>query len=155
MNRKQFLILIVTLLVLGGAGVALFWQDVSDYRASGAKIGAKLIPEIKVADVAQIELKDAKSHTTLVRQDTGWVVQERKSYPADFKAISDLIIKLIDLKVVQAEAIGESLWPRVDLLEPGKGEGAGTQIELKDASGKTLTNVIVGKQVRKKDPGNP
>jgi hypothetical protein len=155
MNRKQFLLLIVALLILGGVGIALFWQDLGDYRASGAKIGAKLIPEIKVAEVARIELKDAKSRVTLVRQETGWVVQERNSYPADFKAISDLIIKLIDLKVVQAESIGESLWPRVELVEPGKGEGSGTQVELKDAAGKTLTNVIVGKTILKKDPGNP
>ena len=54
MNRKQFLILVLALLVLGGAGIALFWQDIADYRASGAKIGAKLLPEFKLADVAQM-----------------------------------------------------------------------------------------------------
>ena len=59
MNRKQFLVLVVALLVLGGAGLALFWQDISEYRASGAKIGAKLLPNLKVADVAQLELRDA------------------------------------------------------------------------------------------------
>jgi hypothetical protein len=159
MNRKQFLILVVALLVLGGAGLALFWQDIADYRASGQKIGAKLLPSIKVADVAQIELRDAKSKVTLQRKDNGWIVQERGNYPADFKAISDLIIKLIDLKVVQSEQIGESLMPRVELVEPAKvknpGEGAGTQIELKDASGKTLANVVLGKTILKKDPGNP
>lgn len=155
MNRKQFLILILALLLLGGVGAALFWQDLSAYRASGAKIGAKLIPEIKVADVAHIELRDATSRATLLRKDTGWIVQERNGYPADFKAISDLIIKLIDLKVVQAETIGESLFPRVQLVEPGKGEGAGTQVDLKDAAGKSLVSVIVGKTILKKDPGNP
>src|SRR5688572_20915404 len=106
MNRKQFLILMVALLVLGGVGFALFWQDLADYRASGAKIGAKLVKDIKIADVAQIDLRDATSRVTLVRKDTGWIVPERSNYPADFKAISDLIIKLVDLKVVQAEAVG-------------------------------------------------
>ena len=38
-----------------------------------------------------------------MRKDNGWVVRERGDYPADFKAISDLIIKLTDLKVVQSE----------------------------------------------------
>jgi hypothetical protein len=159
MNRKQFLILVVALIVLGGASFALFWQDLSSYRESGAKIGAKLLPSIKVADVAQIELRDAKNKTTLVRKENGWVVQERSGYPAEFKAISDLIIKLIDLKVVQSDTIGESLMPRVQLVEPAKakdgGEGAGTQVELKDAAGKTLANVVLGKTILKKDPGNP
>src|SRR5687768_7716209 len=128
MNRKQFLILVVALILLGGAGLALFWQDIADYRASGQKIGAKLLPELKVADVAQMDIRDAKNKTTLQRKDNNWVVVERGNYPADFKAISDLIIKLIDLKVVQSEQIGETLMPRVELVEPAKvkneGEGA-------------------------------
>ncbi|MGZ5261764.1 MAG: hypothetical protein ACXWC0_29460, partial [Burkholderiales bacterium] len=61
MSRKQFVVLVLALIVLGGAGFALFWQDISDYRASGAKIGAKLLPSLKVADVAQVRLRDAKS----------------------------------------------------------------------------------------------
>jgi Domain of unknown function (DUF4340) len=155
MNRKQFLLLVLALIVLGGAGFGLFWQELSDYRASGAKIGAKLLPGLKVADVAQMQLRDAQSSVTLVRKENGWVVQERNGYPADFKAISDLIIKLADLKVVQADSIGAALLPRVELVEPGKGEGAGTQVEFKDAAGKTLANVVLGKKILKKDPGNP
>lgn len=155
MTRKQFLLLLVTFIVLGGAGIALFWQDIDAYRASGSKIGAKLLPELKVADVAQVELRDAKTHTTLVRKENHWVVQERDGYPADFKAISDLIIKLSDLKVVQADTVGESLLPRVELVEPGKGEGAGTLVDIKDSGGKSLAAVVLGKKILKKDRGNP
>ena len=155
MNRKQFLVLVLALVVLGAAGGVLLWQNMSAYQASGAKIGAKLMPQLKVADVARIELRDAKARATLIRKEQWWIVQERSGYPADFKAISDLIIKLADLKIVQAETVGESLLPRVELVEPGKGEGAGTQVELKDAAGKTLANVVLGKKVLKKDPGNP
>lgn len=155
MTRKQFLLLVLALLVLGGVGIALIWQETSSYQASGQKIGAKLLPNLKVADVAQIELRDAKSTATLVRKDTGWVVQERSGYPAEFKSISDLIIKLIDLKVVQAETVGESLLPRIALVEPGKGDGAGTRLTFKDAAGKTLSNLVLGKVILKKDPGNP
>ena len=155
MNRKQFLLLVLALVVLGAAGGALLWQNMSDYHASGARIGAKLLPQLAVADVARIELRDAKTRATLIRKEQWWIVEERGGYPADFKAISDLIIKLADLKVVQAETVGESLLPRVELVEPGKGEGTGTQVELKDAAGKTLANVVLGKKVLKKDPGNP
>ena len=157
MNRNQFLVLVLALIVLGAAGGMLLWQNTSDYQASGAKIGAKLMPQLKVADVARIELRDAKTRATLVRKEQWWIVQERGGYPADFKAISDLIIKLADLKIVQAETVGESLLARVELVEPAKsnGEGAGTQVELKDAAGQTLANVVLGKKVLKKDPGNP
>jgi Domain of unknown function (DUF4340) len=155
MNRKQFLVIVLALLVLGGVGIAIFWQNLDDYRASGAKIGAKLMPGLKLADVAQVELRDAKNKTTLVRKENHWIVQERESYPADFKAISDLIIKLSDLKVVQADTVGESLLPRVELVEPGKGDGSGTLVELKDPAGNALAGLVLGKKVLKKDPGNP
>src|SRR5215210_8463167 len=149
MNRKQFLVLVVVLLVLGGAGLAMFWQDIAAYRTAGSQIGGKLLPTLKMADLAQVELRDAKNRVTLVRKESHWVVQERDGYPADFKAISDLAIKLSDLKIVQADTVGESLLPRVELVEPGKGEGAGTQVELKDAAGKTLANVVLGKTILK------
>lgn len=155
MNRKQFLILLAALVVLGGASLALFWKDIDAYRVSGAKIGAKLLPGLTVAEVAQIELRDAKAKVTLVRKEKHWVVQERDGYPADFKAISELIIKLADLKVVQAESIGEVLYARINLHDPAKGEGSGTLVEMKDGAGKVLASVVLGKIVLKKDPVNP
>lgn len=162
MNRRQFLLLVVTLIVLGGAGAALFWQDLSAYRTSGAKIGAKVLPDVKLNEVAQVVVRDAKSQATLLRKDNAWVVQERGAYPANVQLISDMLIKLSELKVVQSETIGASLLPRVDLLEPVRTadsvkpvEGSGTLVEMKDASGKTLAGLILGKVVMKKDPGNP
>jgi hypothetical protein len=155
MNRKQFLILVVALVVLGGAGIALFYQEIAAYRTSGARIGAKLLPEFKLAEVAQVRLQDAKAQTTLVRKDTGWVVRERGDYPASFEDLSSLMVKLVELKVTQSENIGPSLLPRLALAEPGKGEGSGTLVEFKDAQGKTLARLVLGKTVLKKDPLNP
>jgi len=155
MNRKQFLILVIALVVLGGAGLALFWQDIAAYRASGAKIGAKLMPEFRIADVAEIRLQDAKNPVTLARRENAWVVQERGGYTANFQDIGDLMIKLAELKVTQSEQVAATLLPRLELAEPGKGEGAGTLVEFKDGSGKTLARLILGKKVLKKDPLNP
>ena len=120
MKRKQFIILVLALLVLGGAGIVVFRQDIAAYRASGAKIGAQLLPKFKLAEVAQVKLRDAKSQTTLVRKETGWVVRERGDYPANFADISDLMVKLVELKVTQSEQVGASLLPRLELNEPGK-----------------------------------
>jgi len=165
MNRKQFLILVLALVVLGGVGLALFWQDIAAYRSTGAKIGARLLPNLKLADVAYIQLRDARHVATLARKDNRWVVQERGDYPANFQEISDAVIKLIELKVVQSEEIGASLLPRVALAPPPEKPSAdvkdeqakqtGTRVEMKDAAGKTLATLTVGKVVLKKDPGNP
>ena len=164
MNRKQFLVLIAALVVLGGAGLALFWRDIAHYRESGARIGAKLLPDFKVADVAQLRLQDAHSEVTLVNKGDRWVVQERGDYPANVQDIGSLVVKLLELKVTQAETVGVSLLPRVELVAPsntaatggtrGK-EGVGTLVEFKDKAGKVLASLILGKKVLKKDPLNP
>jgi hypothetical protein len=165
MNRKQFLILMIALVVLGGVGLGLFWQDIAAYRSSGAKIGARLLPDLKLADVAYIQVRDARHVATLARKDNRWVVDERGGYPANFQEISDVVIKLIELKVVQSEEIGASLLPRVGLAPPPEKPGAdvkedkaneiGTRVDMKDAAGKTLATLTLGKVVLKKDPGNP
>jgi hypothetical protein len=90
-------------------------------------------------------------------------VQERGGYNASFQEISDLLIKLVELKVTQSEQVSETLFPRLELAEPGKGkegagtkiEGIGTLIEFKDAAGKPITRMVLGKKVLKKDPMNP
>jgi len=158
MNRKQFLILVIALVVLGSAGLALFWQDIAAYRASGARIGAKLLPDFRIAEVTEMRLKDAQDEVTLVNKGDRWVVQERGGYPANFQEVSGLMVKLIELKVTQAETVGAGLFPRVELVEPGKSEakeGVGTLLEFKDKNGKTLASLILGKKVLKKDPLNP
>jgi hypothetical protein len=155
MSRRQFLYLVFALLVLGGAGLALFWQDIAAYRASGAKIGAKLLPGLKIAEVAEIRLQSPKYQVTLARKEKNWVVQERGGYPASFEEISDLMIKLVELKVTQSEQVGTSLLPRIELADPGKGEGGGTLVEFRDGAGKVLAGLVLGKTILKKDPLNP
>ena len=157
MNRNQFLWLMLAVVIMSGAGFALFWQDITAYRDSGAKIGAHLLPPMKVSDVAKLRLQDKTGEVTLAVKDKVWRVEQRGGYPADFAEISGLILKLLEAKVVQSEAVGASLHGRLDLLVPGKDvkEGAGTLVELSDAAGKVLVSMVLGKVSMKKDPMNP
>ncbi|MBI3937943.1 MAG: DUF4340 domain-containing protein [Betaproteobacteria bacterium] len=155
MNRRQFLILILALAVIGGTGLALFWQDIRAWRMKDPEMGARLLPGLPLNEVAQIRLQDAKDRVTLSLKGEHWVVDERAGYTANFQEIRDLLLKIAELKIVQVEKVGPSLLPRLELAEPGKGEGAGTLIEFRDKAGKTLGRAILGKKVLKKDPLNP
>ncbi|MEO8442151.1 MAG: DUF4340 domain-containing protein [Betaproteobacteria bacterium] len=160
MNRKTFLILLGMLLVLGGAGLALFWQDLGVWRSGGGgKIGYKPFAKLPANEVAQIRLFDGRNETTLVLKDSRWVVKQRGDYNASVQEIGDLLVKLPDLKVVQTENVGASLLPRLNLVAPAadakadaKIEGAGTQLELSDKGGKPLGSMLLGKIVVKKEP---
>ncbi len=157
MNRKQFLWLMLAVVIMSGVGMALLWKDLTAYRDSGAKIGAQLLPPMKVSDVAKLRLQDKTGEVTLAVKDKVWRVEQRGGYPADFAEISGLILKLLEAKVVQSEAVGASLHGRLDLLAPGKDpkEGTGTLVELSDAAGKVLVSMVLGKVSMKKDPMNP
>ena len=178
MNRKTFLILLVLLLVLGGAGLALFWQDLGVWRSAGSKIGSKPFEKLAVSQVAQIRLFDGKNEATLALKDGRWVIRQRGDYSASVQEIGDLLVKLPDWKVVQTENVGASLLPRLNLVAPpgnakagtadakpdaktetkmetgaaAKAEGMGTQLELADKSGTVLGSILLGKIVVKKEP---
>ncbi len=164
MNRKTFLILIALLVVLGGAGLALFWQDLGAWRKADVKIGSRIFDQLTVNDVAQIRLKDGKGEATLALKDARWVVKQRGDYSANVQEIGDLLLKLPDLKVVQTENVGAALLPRLNLIDPakdpvkdpaketakdGKADSAGTLLELSDKSGKVIGSVLLGRKVIK------
>ena len=157
MNRKQFLWLMLAVVVLGGIGLGMFWRDLTAYKDSGAKIGAPLLTNIKVSDVAKLRIKDSQNEVTLILKDQVWRVEQRGGYPADFAEISGLILKLLDVKVTQSEMVGVSLHPRLNLVAPGGDakEGLGNLVELSDPNGKPLVSMVLGKVAMKKDPMNP
>ena len=152
------------MLFRSGAGLALFWNDLSAWRKADAKIGAKLFEKLAVNDVAQIQLTDGKGSVRLLIKDKRWVVEQRNGYGANNQDIGELLIKLTDLKVVQTESVGESLLARLNLVDPGKdaktdaksdakaddkADAKGTRLELFDAAGKSMASILLGKKVIK------
>jgi hypothetical protein len=145
MNRKQLILLFVILVVLGGAGLILLNRNRQSWTEPEAKMGQKVLPGFQVNDVSAIHVKGA-GDLHLVRKDDRWRVQERGDYPASFSEVSDLLLKLADLKVVQSEPIGQAQLGRLELEPPGKGSGAGTLVEFQNPQGKTLDSLLLGKK---------
>jgi hypothetical protein len=79
-------------------------------------------------------------------------VEEKDDYPANFERVSGLIRQLWELRPVQEFKVGPSQFGRLELVEPGQGDSAGTLVELKDKDAKNLAKIIVGKRnMRKSD----
>jgi hypothetical protein len=154
MNRKQFLILLALVVVIGAAGLLVYRGNNSSWHGGGAVMGQQLLPNFPVNDVAQITIKSGSSEVNLARRDNLWRMRERADYPANFQQISQLLMKLADLKVVQNVDVGPSQLGRMELLPPGSGDGTGTSIEFKDQSGKSLGSILLGKMHTKKPAAN-
>jgi len=124
MSRKQFLILLVALVVLAAAGAGVFWKDRAAWKRDDARLGEKLLPTLKAADVAEIVVRGERGEVHVAKSGAGWVVRERADFPADANVVSGLLQKLIDLKVVQTEPSGDTQRARLLLLEPKAAVGA-------------------------------
>ena len=145
MNRKQLILLLAALIVLGGAALVLRTRSQESSNTTDEKLGQKLLPNFQVNDVAMMRIQTT-SNLDLVKKNDRWCVQERNDYPANYSEISDLLLKMRDLKVAQSEPIGTSQLGRMHLAEPGTSPDAATLIEFKDAQGKVLQSVLLGKK---------
>jgi len=148
-SRKQFLIVLAVLLGLGVAAAVLVFSDSGGWRAGEAQAGRAIVPGLKVSDVAEIAVAGAPGAVHLVRTDRGWIVRERGDFPADVERIRDLLIKLADVRVAQAEPLPQSQRARLQLVDPKNKDdkNAGTLLELRDAKGKSLAHLLLGKKV--------
>jgi hypothetical protein len=144
MNRKQFVILLVLVAIVGGAGLMLHRKQASSWAGGGAAAGKKLLGDLPVNEVAQIVVKQAANQLTLAKQADLWRVCERDNYAANFSEISGLLLKLRDLKVIQAEKVGPSQLPRL-ALATGQGTNSATVVEFRDAGGKAIKTLLLGK----------
>jgi hypothetical protein len=153
MNRKQFIILLVLVVVVGAAGWIVRKNHQESWQSSGQTSG-KLLPNFPINDVAQVTIQSGTNTLHLVRRDNLWRVQERADYPANFSQISDLLIKLGDLKISQSQDVWPSQLGRFELLPPGAGADTGALLQFSDQNGKPINSVLLGKKHLKKPAAN-
>jgi hypothetical protein len=145
MNRKQFAILLVLLVILGGAGLLVQKHHNQDTDAgAGDETGKLLGDHFPINDVAAISIQQGTNMLNLAKQDDLWRVRERSNYPADFSKISGFLVKAGDLKILETEQVAASDLPRLQLA-PGQGTDSGVLLTLKDKDGKTLKALTLGK----------
>jgi hypothetical protein len=147
MNRKQFGILVLILILIGGAAWLLQNRRNREAGAGEQGTGQKLLgASFPMNEVAHISLQQNTNALTLFKKDDLWRVRERSGYPANFSMISAFLIKLGDLKVIQNEEIGPSQLPRLDLAPPGHGTNSGVIVDLKNKDENLIASLTLGKK---------
>jgi hypothetical protein len=155
MNLKQLSILIVLVIVLGGAGLFLHQRNTASWQASDRAGDEKLLGQFPLNDVAQITVKQAAGELNLIKREDSWKVGERANYPASFSEIQELLRKMWELKGVQRVKVGPSQLARLELVAPaaGKGTNGGTLVEFKDKGGKVIKSLLLGKKHMRQGQG--
>jgi len=146
MNRKQFIILVALVALVGAAGWMVHQRGQQSWQNAGESTGGKLLPNLPINNIAEITIQSGTNELTLAKRDNLWRVRQRGDYPADFSKISDLLMKFADLKTVQTEDVGPSELGRFDLLPPGPATNTATLLAFSDQGGKPLASVLLGKK---------
>jgi len=149
MNRKQFALLLFSLVVVGIGGLLVYNRQNDASRAGNAALGKKLLGKFDVNAVSHIALKQGTNALNLVKKDDLWRVRERNDYPANYSEISDFLLKVRDLKVVQSEQVGPSQLSRFELV-PGAGTNAALVVDFKGEKDKALQSLLLGKKHMRK-----
>ena len=156
MNRKQLILLVFVAAIIGLAGVMYSKRRQGEFQETSQQLGQKLLKDFPLNDVAQIQIRQA-GEATLSKKGDKWTVKERGEYPANESEIIDLLRKVWDLKVAQPISTEAALLSRFELIAPDKGSNsanAGTTLEFKDAAGKTLASLLLGKKHMKESPAS-
>ncbi len=153
MKSKSFLILTLICAVLG----SLAWILLQDKKPAAISApDAQILADTDVNAAASLSLRAAEDTLTLEKTGDIWTVTERYGYPADFGKIVDLIKKLKEMKSGRQFAVTDAIRDRLGLHDPegdtGETDTRAVRVVLKDASGKVLADLFIGK-AREADAG--
>ena len=149
MNARLAAILVVLLVILGGAALLYQYQERSERPVNSDMLGRPLLKDLKAAELASIRIAEPKAALTVRQKDERWVLAERGDFPADMAKVRDFVVQALSLKVGQSEPIGDKDRARLNLDE------SGTQVEFGGADGKPLAKLVVGKKYFKREVDNP
>jgi hypothetical protein len=166
MNKRFVAILAALVLILGGAALYVHQREDSAQPAVSAQLGRPLLKDLKASDIAGIVVRDANSTLTLVKKDKNWTIAERNNFPADLDKVTELVVNTIELKVGQAEPIGDADRGRLNIVDPNNAGSAGpgkagqaglaTSLAFKAGDGRILAELLLGKKYFRNEPaGDP
>jgi hypothetical protein len=130
--------LAVAALATGGGGAGRARADQRALPALAARLG----------EVASVEVRRTGLDLTFVRHGRDWGVAQKSGYPADAGKIRRIVLALADMTLVEPKTREPSLYPRLEVEDPGANPGTGksTLVTVKDESGADIARLIVGKR---------
>ena len=139
------------LILLAAATVALLALAVvaiatGDRGVSRAMSGERALPSLaaKLGDVGSVGLKRQALSLTFVRDGDYWLVAEKGNYPAAPGKVRRIVLAMADLLLVEPKTQQAEFYPRLDVEDPSNGKS--TLVTLKDGSGASLAELIIGKR---------
>jgi hypothetical protein len=157
MNKRQVTILWVIAIALGAAVATV---KISQKQSTSSTIkrsrGQTLFESFPATETTSVDIQGATDSVTLTKKDGKWKISQRDDYPANNTFANDFIRTLGELKVTLALEAGPSFAPRFGMDEAAsKPADHGLTASFKDASGKEIAKVSLGKNIENGAESSP
>jgi len=117
------------------------------YWISTAAATVKPFPGLldHINDVTEIDVKAKDGTTVIKRTDTGWAMADKHDYPVQAEMAKGAVIGFGEMEFTERKTARPDRYARLGVEDPN-GKGAKSRlVTLKDAKGKTLAELIVGR----------
>lgn len=141
-TRTLGILALVTVLIVVGAWLTSERGSYTPRLAENERLFPAL--EGRVNDVAEIEIASGDPSITLAKTDAGWTDTSRGGYPVRFEPVKQLLVMLAEAEVLQEKTSDPADFARLGVAEPSAGDGEGTLVALRDASGETIASAVLG-----------
>jgi hypothetical protein len=158
MKKKQVLTLSAIAIVLGSALLIVKQTQKNSGPAAltSRAAGDTLFASFPATEIAQIEITGTDGGVTLVKKDGKWTVAQRENYPANSVNVNEFIRTLAELKITRSLEAGPSFAPRFGMDEASSNpQERGLTATFKDATGKELAKVSLGKNIEGSQDASP
>jgi hypothetical protein len=138
------------LMIAGGVAAASLLLGVLAWMPAGSdlqrsEVGKRVLPAFadkqKLIQLIMVTTQEESYH--LVRNDDGWVLAEKGSYPVTDAKIQELTEALSNIVYAEAMTRDERKFDRIGLGDPATG-GTGALLEVGDGQGNSFAKLLVG-----------
>lgn len=146
MTPKQFATL-ATVAAVSLATAVVVHAIRSPWTTETANAG-KLLPDLapKVGDVARIAVTQGGTTVALKKEGDAWKIESQDGYPASTEKVHALLVALSDASLLEPKTRLAERYALLEVDDPASKTSNARLIKLEDAGGKTIAEVIAGKQ---------
>jgi len=144
-QRTLIPLAVATVAVVAVAGWLVTRQD---KPATAIASAGPLYPGLaaSIDKAARIEFSQGGQSVTVTRKNGAWTVDQRHGYRADRDLVKSTVVGLAEAKIEEPRTSQPDLYPRIEVEDPGKKGAKSRHLSVKDADGKVLADLILGKE---------
>jgi hypothetical protein len=150
MQPRQFnMLALAAVISLIAAGVIHnSYNSFNEETVSGKQLFPSL--ESQAGSTRQIAIQQGDQKLTLKRSADGkvWSMVERAGYPVKPLKVRELVVKLSQAELLEKKTSNKALYGELDLGDPTVKDATAKRIQLSDTNGKSIAEVVIGKERR-------